>query len=803
MQKQFGQLQALLADPAISVRVVGVQSVCKLLSVYWEVIPADTVKALVRTLVEDMAHDRAAASVRVAVLDGLRFLLDQRLAHPILKVVLPHLAELIHDKSEKVRLALIALLVAVKRVRAIKFWDVVPVEELLQRMGRDSDKVGLSLAALLQHSYLPLDKGGETQVQRCIVLFRQNPAAALAFYRHVKTHVDVQSMCIFAERLNNALQAALTGPGAASGYNDDLEEQGSGKRQKRRRRDRRGSESDSLSDREAESGSNDNDEADSQLCASDVELVTGLLAVLATVWNAVAPSLKKDRNSALYTQMGAIFSPTTLQLYLGACTESTARIAVLQIARHLPVDDVQPLADDFLPVLLGMERDAPSAEFAPILHCLIGWGLEGDAMAHILGALGNLSQGDAETHSTPSRQRRKRGRRGPSDLDQADVEMTTYFALRCVDHILAHAPSRAILLGTPAYVNPLTTILRAATGAIEAAPATADERRKQELVLSLEIFLRLALHASVTEADGGPPDLHEISSIVAWTDAVVLPRMEEIMAAQDDGTGSQASRGSQGGRKRGGGGEEDAVAELEFLGTVIDTVMCLAVEAVTLGGGNDVPFLEGLTKIILRGLRLSEAALAIATGHAEKLLTQLAHGVATIEPAQKYVNALLTHAPQAVLGSFYPALVEAQEHLEKNESVALVLPLAEAAVRLTAVDKENLGIEYNPASTHLEDLPEISALAIGVASKSHKASFEMWQILALGLGGEHGEAALAIMNVLQDEIARRATAKTKRIDVQLVDAFRKQVLATADPSSPEVTALVENLEKSRASVVVA
>ena len=47
-------------------------------------------------------------------------MVDYPLSHPFLKTVLPKLCQLIHDKVERNRLAVVDLLLKVKRLRAIK-----------------------------------------------------------------------------------------------------------------------------------------------------------------------------------------------------------------------------------------------------------------------------------------------------------------------------------------------------------------------------------------------------------------------------------------------------------------------------------------------------------------------------------------------------------------------------------------------------------------------------------------------------------------------------------------------------------
>ena len=54
------------------------------------------------------------------LLKGLKVLLDNRLSHPLLKTLLVHLQDLVHDSSEKVRIAFLDVLLFVKGLKAIK-----------------------------------------------------------------------------------------------------------------------------------------------------------------------------------------------------------------------------------------------------------------------------------------------------------------------------------------------------------------------------------------------------------------------------------------------------------------------------------------------------------------------------------------------------------------------------------------------------------------------------------------------------------------------------------------------------------
>ena len=62
---------------------------------------------------------------------GLCLILENRLSHPLMGDLLPLLQPLLHDSSEKVRIAFLELLLLVKGMRMIKFWQICPLEHLL------------------------------------------------------------------------------------------------------------------------------------------------------------------------------------------------------------------------------------------------------------------------------------------------------------------------------------------------------------------------------------------------------------------------------------------------------------------------------------------------------------------------------------------------------------------------------------------------------------------------------------------------------------------------------------------------
>ena len=96
------------------------------------------------------------------------------------QATLPTLGALAFDPSQRVRASLIDLLQAARCVRDLRFWEVVPLDALLQLMGSDAAVVTSKIQALLLPSYFPSLEEGPAFV---VALLRQHPLAGAAFCR--------------------------------------------------------------------------------------------------------------------------------------------------------------------------------------------------------------------------------------------------------------------------------------------------------------------------------------------------------------------------------------------------------------------------------------------------------------------------------------------------------------------------------------------------------------------------------------------------------------------------------------------
>jgi condensin-2 complex subunit G2 len=102
-----------------------------------------------------------------------------------------------------VRASFCNLLLRVKPVRTVQFYNVVPVNHLLQRLALDrgTRAIALPLTELLVESYFPPQKDGTKKarvwIDRCVVFVRHNVDAAVAFYSNLEACVSLASVAKF------------------------------------------------------------------------------------------------------------------------------------------------------------------------------------------------------------------------------------------------------------------------------------------------------------------------------------------------------------------------------------------------------------------------------------------------------------------------------------------------------------------------------------------------------------------------------------------------------------------------------
>ncbi|GAB5035027.1 heat repeat domain containing protein [Nannochloropsis oceanica] len=584
LQKQLDMLQALLLDPEPHVRVAAVVGVCRVLSVFWEAIPLHVTKQYITRLVGSLAFDSSSALVRLAVVEGLTELLEQPLAHPVLKQALPLTAPLLQDKTPRVRLAFVGLLQKVKAVRDIKFYQVVPVEHLLARFAVDAPKasskaLSARMADLLLNSYFPQGAGvtGSKQVSRCLTFLSQSKPAALAFYGRLRDHVGLGSVtrltamllkCVFAALADQqaAAEARKEGGGGAGG------QEGKGRKRKGvtvRLEKKRGREAMAVVDG-MEEGEDRGDgaaaaaaeEEKKRMSEVDEATLSGMLEVISVMWTRIAPELSLPANQPAADLLHQTLESEDMSTLYDKLADPTS---LLQLAALCPEIFAGALGGAMIKDLKeGVGREA-DLRAGPIAALLCAWGKTKEVVEMVCTGLGGGREGGEEENDSSSSKRKRGGKnlggkKGGLGVELGDVgRLTPTRALAMLSHLLngqgeAASRARGLLLeeeeraATAAVAGGVEEdgdgvregpISRALLGLKERVDERlcgemrvegVGEEGRAVLVGGLEVWLRWQLHVfgqaalAAAEATGVPLLLPKaMLSSLAWVEETLLP----------------------------------------------------------------------------------------------------------------------------------------------------------------------------------------------------------------------------------------------------------------------------------------
>ncbi|KAJ4965106.1 hypothetical protein NE237_016955 [Protea cynaroides] len=180
LNRQFFLLERLLIDDCPDVRVIAVEGCCRVLHLFWEIIPSSIITKLITKIVDDMSSDTSYV-VRVSTLHGIIYLLGNPQAHEILKVLLPRLGHLFLDCTLSVRVAMTDLLLVLRNLRGFQFNKVVSFDVLLNSLASDQPPVAQKITKLLIPSYCPSNVTCEEACNLCVKLIKRSPMAGARF----------------------------------------------------------------------------------------------------------------------------------------------------------------------------------------------------------------------------------------------------------------------------------------------------------------------------------------------------------------------------------------------------------------------------------------------------------------------------------------------------------------------------------------------------------------------------------------------------------------------------------------------
>jgi Condensin II non structural maintenance of chromosomes subunit len=415
--EQCKKIHSLLQDPAPLVRVAAVEGACRVLGLLWEIVPYGTAKRIIDVITGKLAFDKTSSNVRIAVCDGLRFMLDNHQTHPLLSVALRRLGNLLHDKIDRVRIAFLDLLITLKakRILSARYFDVAPVDDFVLRLSFDVPAVTTRVMQLLVSSYFPLERKNKTpeqiaasQVRACLEIINQGHEAAITFYSNLSMYVPPGPLVEFCLRL--ASVALIDDDDIAAGTGSSRHLVG-GSPSNRRRRGR----SPRRQICTAPAGA-----APSAGTNSVIDRRGTMLGIIANILKSIKPSLAKPGNADLRTCVIEIFGGGSLSPLLISRGYSTkTRVGAMMIAASMPASIVTPVVSIWRHQLAGVfnsccgiggNSNVDTEHLRGLLYCGLSWG-DSNVLGDIMSSWADigLSGRSFATSIVTASKRTKRG----------------------------------------------------------------------------------------------------------------------------------------------------------------------------------------------------------------------------------------------------------------------------------------------------------------------------------------------------------------------------------------------------------
>ena len=703
LQRQVDAFKSMLEDTSPLVRATGVEGVCRVASVYWELLPPATIGTLLGKIVGDLARDAAAAHVRVATVKGMDFLLDNHHAVPLLQKLLPQLRDLCHDPSERVRGVFLNLLLTIKGMRGIKFWDVAPVEHLLARLNIESKTNAGKIVQLLAPTYFPLNKKDVERVERCLALVRSNLPAGRRFYQLLADHVPSSALARFSVAICKCVHATVS----------DIE------------------------DLEASFSAEAVQEGD--IAPADCAPLMDIVAVIVTGFS-VSGSRSRDKSTfaklekALTKPLGGIIAAGRVHDPLMAACMQVARAFPANIARAVKLDVVADLRE----VEIGTEP----LIFAPMLECAVAWNCDNEVVTHAMQNI-KATLVRVEEDCTDIRGKNKAGKRGKKDASLGDVKSCS-LSLAFLDSLISiYARSSRPSQAHKRFSAPMKMLKQALPLIQKRLEGDAVSAASDDILSNMvRLYLKMCLgcHTPKTTADA------ELVSVLAWAkDALLGPLSTPIKSPPKKQAGRKRNAQAAAAAAAAAAISNDGhIASQSLMCTpLIHSILSVVAEAITLGA-HSVELVEAACDFA--ECLFASAASAPFVGDFGRVAAQVAqasHGAPNTHVYDTYLRAMLKTLFAACVSdntgsatkSIMPLLTASARALQQRRMLSEIMVLAAEAVviGLEAVKDEDVH-----APLPLAVLPLTS---LAVRNSALLAAF------VGALPDPHGDAALCYLEV--------------------------------------------------------
>ncbi|XP_066586603.1 condensin-2 complex subunit G2-like isoform X2 [Prorops nasuta] len=148
--KHYNAVTDLLNDPNHEVCLASINGSCKIMEKNWSFIPNSIKEKWFHTFL-NYTKSSNSSEIRAAVFYGLKHVLTNGNTREIIKEILPHYCNSIYDTNEMVVEAFVKLLFYAHTNVGILFWDIIPVDSVLEKLEvTDSKSLSQNLIKLLR-----------------------------------------------------------------------------------------------------------------------------------------------------------------------------------------------------------------------------------------------------------------------------------------------------------------------------------------------------------------------------------------------------------------------------------------------------------------------------------------------------------------------------------------------------------------------------------------------------------------------------------------------------------------------------
>jgi condensin-2 complex subunit G2 len=582
VEKSVEALISLMSDEIPAVRVAGSNATAKILSQFWVAIPANDIRKLLNRkcrfasdcslwiegfvssypssfisipfaspssldIIAKHASDLTSSAVRATAIKTVTTLLEEDKTHAVLRSLLPSLGNLIHDKIEKVRLAVVEMLLVVKKIRGMKYYHIVDPNNLLCRLadegrGRNNPTgpVAVGLSELLSNSFFPVGKNKTMSdiINRTLRLLTDNPDAAVTFYRNAGTQLGVNSISKLIAALMRCLCMLIVQDKKMNC--EDIS---------------------NLSIVMAD------DEIDSAKVPPNTALMATIAESISILWGSIEADLKHEQNESAAGILMEVFSGNVLtEVYshfesktvdgledakMAEC--SRACVAILNCAGKMKETEIEGLRAHVIGELAKATDMPPEkrmrVNFSPNMALLCEWGMTDDVGICLASSisqyfmLGNHDEMNSQyTEKSKTSKKRKQHGKKKADKDalpQLDIETS----LGILGNILkgsypASRSARDSIVKSESAFTAISTALQSARTAAEKIIKSQQVNESDVSIAkirhignAIECYGRLLIHK---EAMRGVVPMRlspEAKELLAWVTDNIIPSMIESAAA--------------------------------------------------------------------------------------------------------------------------------------------------------------------------------------------------------------------------------------------------------------------------------